>query len=183
MKKGIAIIGIMFFSIAMMAQGAVIKKYFNMFEDNENFTKVSVSQKMFSMFTELEAGSDAENEFMEAVSKLKGLKIIAADSVANAKAIYKKAIADVDKSGYEELMSVKDADENMQFSIIEKNGVISELLMVVGGKKSFVMLSLYGEIDLKNISKIAQEMRVEGLENLGKMHDDDNDHDKDDDTY
>jgi hypothetical protein len=183
MKKGIAIIGIMFFSIAMMAQGQVIKKYFNMFEDNENFTKVSVSQKMFSMFTELEAGSDAENEFLEAVSKLKGLKIIAADSVADAKAIYKKAIADVDKAGYEELMSVKDADENMHFSIIEKNGIISELLMVVGGNKSFVMLSLYGEIDLKNISKIAQEMRVEGLENLGKMHDDNKDHDKEDDTY
>jgi len=181
MKKGIAIIGIMFLSIAMMAQGSVIKKYFNMFEDNESFTKVSVSQKMFSMFTELEAGSDAENEFLEAVSKLKGLKIIATDSVANAKAIYKKAIADVDKSGYEELMSVKDADENMQFSIIEKNGLISELLMVVGGNNSFVMLSLYGEIDLKNISKIAKGMHMEGLENLEKMHDD-KDHDKDDNT-
>lgn len=180
MKKGIVIIGMMFLSVAIMAQGTVIKKYFNDLEDNENYTKVSVSQKMFSMFTELEAGSDAEQEFLEAVSKLKGLKIIAADSVADANKMYKKAISDVNKAGYEELMSVKDAEENMQFSIIEKDGVISELMMVVGGNKSFVMLSLYGEIDLKNISKIAQEMRVEGLENLGKMHDD---HDKEDDTY
>ena len=182
MKKGIVIIGMMFLSMAIMAQGTVIKKYFNELEDNENFTKVSVSQKMFSMFTELDAGSDAENEFLEAVSKLKGLKIIAGDSVADAAKMYKKAMADIDKAGYEELMSVKDADENMQFSIIEKDGIISELLMVVGGKKSFVMLSLYGEIDLKNISKIAQEMRVEGLENLGKMHDD-HDNDKENDTY
>lgn len=182
MKKGIVIIGMMFLSVAIMAQGTVIKKYFNDLEDNENYTKVSVSQKMFSMFTELEAGSDAEQEFLEAVSKLKGLKIIAADSVADADKMYKKAISDVNKAGYEELMSVKDAEENMQFSIIEKDGVISELMMVVGGNKSFVMLSLYGEIDLKNISKIAQEMRVEGLENLGKMHDD-HDHDKEDDTY
>jgi hypothetical protein len=46
------------------------------------------------------------------------------------------------------------------------------------------MFSLYGEIDLNNISKIAQEMRVQGLESLGKMHGD-NDHDKDEnkDTY
>jgi hypothetical protein len=41
--------------------------------------------------------------------------------------------------------------------------------MVVGGKENFVMLSLYGEIDLKNISKIAQEMRVEGLEKLSEI--------------
>ncbi len=70
----------------------------------------------------------------------------------------------------------------MQFSIIEKDGIIEELLMLVGGKKSFVMLSLYGEIDLKNISKIAQEMRVEGLEKLGRMDDDHHD-DKKEDTY
>ena len=180
MKKGIVIIGMMFISIAMMGQGTVINKYFNELEDNENFTKVSVNQKMFSMFTELEAGSDAEEEFLQAVSKLKGLKVILADSIADAGKMYKKAIADVDKAGYEELMSVKDAEENLKFSIIEKNGIIQELMMVAGGNKSFVMLSLYGEIDLNNISKIAQEMRIEGMENLGKMHDK---NDKENDTH
>ena len=184
MKKGISIIGIMFLSIAMMAQGTVISNYFNQLEDNEDYTKVSVSQKMFSMFTELEAGSDAEKEFLEAVSKLKGLKVIMADSVPDAAIMYKKAIADVDKAGYEELMSVKDAEENLKFSIIEKNGVIEELMMVAGGNKRFVMLSLYGEIDLNNISKIAQEMRIEGMERLGKMHDHDHDEQKENnDTY
>jgi len=180
MKKVIVIIGMMFFSVAMMAQGTVINKYFNELQDNENFTKVSVSQKMFSMFTDLEAGSDAEKQFLEAVSKLKGLKVIVADSIPDAMKLYKKAVADVDKAGYEELMSVKDANQNLKFSIKEKNGKISELLMVAGGKNNFIMLSLYGEIDLKNISKIAQELKVEGLQELGKMHDnDDNDHDND----
>jgi hypothetical protein len=182
MKRGIIIIGMFLMSVGMMAQGKVINKYFDMLEDNEDYTKVSVSQKMFSMFTELEAGSDAEKEFLDAVSKLKGLKVIVADSVPDSGQMYSNAVADVEKNGYEELMSVKDAEENMTFSIIEKDGIISELIMVAGGKKSFVMLSLYGEIDLKNISKIAQEMRVEGLERLGKMHDND-DHDNSEDTY
>lgn len=182
MKKGIVIIGIMFLAIGMMAQGTVISKYFEQLEDNEEFTKVSVSQKMFSMFTELEAGSDSEKEFLEAVSKLKGLKVIMSDSIADAAKMYKKAISDVNKAGYEELMSVKDAEENMQFSIIEKDGIIQELMMVAGGNKRFVMLSLYGEIDLNNISKIAQEMRIEGMERLGKMNDN-HDHDKENDTY
>ena len=182
MKRGFIIIGMFLLSVGLMAQGTVITKYFNQLEDDENFTKVSVSQKMFSMFTELEAGSDAEKEFLEAVSKLKGLKVIVADSVANSEKMYKSAVADVDKGGYEELMSVKDAEENMKFSIIEKDGVITELIMVAGGNKSFIMLSLYGEIDLANISKIAQEMRVEGLERLGKMQGN-HDHDESKDTY
>jgi hypothetical protein len=184
MKRGIIIFGMFLLSVGLMAQGTVITKYFNQLEDNEDYTKVSVSQKMFSMFTELEAGSDAEKEFLEAISKLKGLKVIVADSVPNSAKMYKDAVSDVNKAGYEELMSVKDAEENMQFSIIEKDGVITELIMVVGGNRSFIMLSLYGEIDLGNISKIAQEMRVEGLGRLSKMHgDDDDDNDKDKDIF
>ena len=184
MKRGLIIIGMFLLSMGLMAQGTVITKYFNQLEDDENFTKVSVSQKMFSMFTELEAGSDAEKEFLEAVSTLKGLKVIVADSVPNSAKMYKAAVADINKAGYEELMSIKDAEENMTFSITEKDGIISELIMVAGGNKSFIMLSLYGEIDLNNISKIAQEMRVEGFDRLGRMHDnDDHDDDDDKDTY
>jgi hypothetical protein len=78
-------------------------------------------------------------------------------------------LADVQKAGFEELMMVTDADENFQFSIKEKGGIISELMMVAGGKKQFIVMSLYGEIDLKNISKIARSMNVNGLQNLEKL--------------
>ena len=132
------IIGMFLLSVGLMAQGTVINKYFNDPEDDENFTKVSISQKMFSMFTELEAGSDAEKEFLDAVSKIKGLKIIMADSVANSAKMFKTATADVDKAGYEELLSVKDAEENLKFSITETDGVISELIMVAADKKAIV---------------------------------------------
>jgi hypothetical protein len=169
--------------MTVFGQGAVVTKYFDQLEDNEEYTKVSVSQKMFSMFTDLEAGSEAEEEFLEAVSKLKGLKVIMADSLGDASTIYKQAVTDVNKAGYEELMSVKDAEENMMFSIKEKDGIIEELIMVAGGNKRFVLLSLYGEIDLKNISKIAQEMRIEGMERLGKMDDHDHEHKENSDTY
>jgi hypothetical protein len=77
-------------------------------------------------------------------------------------------------------MSVKDAEENLTFSILESGDVIEEMIMVAGGHKRFVMLSIYGEIDLNTLSKIAQEMRIEGMEQLGKMN---HDHDKKNGTY
>ncbi|MAE86968.1 MAG: hypothetical protein CMB80_29805 [Flammeovirgaceae bacterium] len=170
MKKLFVTITILMASLATYAQGTVVNKYFNQLGDDEKFTKVSISSKMFSLFTELEAGSEAEEEFLKAVSKLKGLKIIASDSIGNAAKMYAQALKDVDAAGYDELMSVQDAEENMRFSIKESGGKIEELLMVVGGKKRFVLLSLYGEIDLKNISKIAKGMNVGGLENLSKIN-------------
>ncbi|MEP4532308.1 MAG: DUF4252 domain-containing protein [Cyclobacteriaceae bacterium] len=173
MKKILLSIAIILTSLGVFAQGKVVTGYFNELADDDAFTKVSVSSKMFSLFTELEAGSEEEKEFLKAISKLKGLKIIAADSIPNSAAMYKKATQDVETAGYEELMSVKDAEENMKFSIKDKNGIIEELIMVVGGNKHFVLLSLYGEIDLKNISKIARSMNVGGLDNLGKLNADD----------
>ncbi len=169
MKKLFITITIIMASLATYAQGTVVNKYFNQLADNDQFTKVSISSKMFSLFTELEAGSEAEEEFLKAVSKLKGLKVIASDSIGNAAKMYSQALKDIDAAGYDELMSVKDAEENMRFSIKESGGKIEELLMVVGGKKRFVLLSLYGEIDLKNISKIARSMNVGGLDNLSKI--------------
>ena len=161
----------MLLSFAGMAQGTIIEKYFNEYADDEAFTKVTVNGKMFSLFTELEPNSKEEEAFIKAASKLKGLKVLANDSAVKAAKLYKQACADIEKAGYEELMTVKDAEEDMKFSILDKNGKIEELIMVVGGKQNFVMVSLYGEIDLNNISKIARSMNVMGLENLNKIED------------
>jgi hypothetical protein len=170
-KLGIITLALLFSSITW-AQSNVVNKYFNELGDDEKYVKVSISSKMFSLFTELEAGSDEEKEFLEAVSKLKGMKIVVGDSVPkDASRLYGQAVKDVENEGFEELMSVVDADENFKFSIKDKNGKIEELIMVAGGKQSFVLLSLYGEIDLKNIAKIAKSMNVEGLSNLGKLND------------
>lgn len=154
------------------AQNDVVTKLFNDYYDDENFTKISVSSKMFELFTNIEADDEDEEAILEAVSKLKGLKVIAADSVGNSKKLYSSAVKKVSGNGYEELMEVKDAKENMKFMIKEKDGLITELVMIVGGNKSFIIMSLYGEIDLKKISKLSKSMNIKGMEHLKHLDDD-----------
>ena len=158
-------------SISAHAQNDVVTKLFNDYYSDENFTKVSVSSKMFELFTQIEPGDKDEDAIIEAISKLKGLKVIAADSVGNAKKLYADAVKKISAGGYDELMEVKDAKENMKFMIQEKGGIINELVMVVGGNKSFFILSLYGEIDLKKIAKLSKSMNVKGMEYLKQLDD------------
>jgi hypothetical protein len=155
------------------AQNDVVTKLFNDYYDNEDFTKISVSSKMFELFTNIEPGDESEEEILEATSKLKGLKVIAADSVGNSKKLYTDAVRKISGGGYDELMEVKDAQEDMKFMISEKDGIINELVMVVGGNKSFFILSLYGEINLKNIAKLSKGMNVKGMEYLKNLDDGD----------
>ena len=156
-------------SARLAAQGDVISTLFEKYYNDESFTKVSVSSKMFDLFTKIEPGDEDEKEILDAISKLKGLKVLAADSVANPKKIYDEVISKIASNGYDELMEVKDAEENMKFMIHEKGPIIDELVMVVGGKRHFVVISLYGEIDLKNISKLSKSMNVKGMEYLQNM--------------
>lgn len=184
MKRLTLILATLAISFTMMAQQSMIDTYFEKFGDNDQFTKVTINQKMFSLFANFEGGTEEETEFMQAISKLDGLKILVADSIDNPKELFKTTAKEIKKAGYEELMSVKDADEDIIFSIKEKDGVVKELIMLMGGNEEFVLLSLYGEINLKDVSKIASGMNMNGMEGLGNFHydkDHDGDHDDDND--
>jgi CII-binding regulator of phage lambda lysogenization HflD len=77
-------------------------------------------------------------------------------------------------------MSVRDKDKDMKFLIKESGGKISELVMVMGGANDFMVMSLFGEIDLKQISRIGKKMNVSGLEKLENLHKRDDKDDKKD---
>ncbi len=156
-------------SVPVFAQDDVITKYFSSYEDDESLTKVTVTSRMFSLFTDIETGDVEEAEFLEAISKLKGLKVISGDSIEDGMSKYKDAQSKIRGKGYEELMSVKDGSQNFQFLIKEKGSVITELLMIAGGKNQFHLLSLYGEIDLKKITKLASKMKIDALDHLRKL--------------
>jgi len=171
MKKVLTSVLLVLVVAAASAQGEIVNKYFNQYADNDQFTKLSISSKMFSMFTQLEPGTPEEKEFLAAVAKIKGMKVLVGDSITNSATLYKQVNGEMDKAGFEELMTVSDAGETLRFCTKESNGVIQELTMVAGGKKKFLLMSIYGTIDLKSISKLARAMDVEGLKNLQKLDD------------
>jgi hypothetical protein len=98
------------------------------------------------------------------------MRILGKDNTSDAKNLYKEASSLIVQNKYEELMSVRDKDKDMKFYIMEKSpGKISELVMISGSAKDFMVMTLFGEIDLKQVSRIGKKMNVSGLENLEKM--------------
>lgn len=156
-------------SAGAQAQNDAITRFFDKYAADDSFTQVTVSSKMFSLFTNMEADTPEDKELLDAISKLKGLRIIAKDNARNARELYREAFSLIPKADYEELMSVRDDRKDMKFMIRENGDKISELLMVMGGPDEFMVLSVFGEIDLKQISRIGRKMNVSGLEKLESM--------------
>jgi hypothetical protein len=151
------------------AQGESVSKFFAKYATDESFTTATISSKMFSLITNMDVQNAEDKENVDAISKLKGLKVLGKENSSDARSLYKEAYGLVSAKEYEELMSVRDKEKDMKFFIRESGGKINELVMVMGSTDDFMLLSIFGEIDLKAISRIGRKMNVDGLEQLEKI--------------
>jgi hypothetical protein len=169
MKKLVIGAVLMMCSMAASAQSDAIAKFFSKYQGDESFSQVTISGKMFSMMANLDGNNAEEKAMISAISKIKGLKILSKSEARNSRDLYKEAIGMIPANAFEELMSVRDKDKDMKFFTKEAAGKISELIMVMGGNEEFMVMTIFGEIDLKEISKIGKSVNIEGLENLEKI--------------
>jgi hypothetical protein len=168
---------VMVMSVGANAQNDVIAKFFSKYQNDESFSQVNISGKMFSMMANLEGDTPETKAMISAISKIRGMRILSKDETRNSRELYKEAMTMI-PSEFEELMSIRDEDKDMKFYTKESGGKISELIMVMGGKDKFSMLTIFGEIDLKEMSKIAKSVNIDGLKDLERMKDKDKDKDK-----
>ncbi len=171
MKKlmvGVVMIAI---SLTAQAQNDAIAKFFSKYQENEAFSQVTISGKMFSMMANLTGDSEDEKAMIGAISKIKGLRILSKSDTRDSRTLYKEAISMIPTKDFEELMAVRDKDKDMKFYTKESGGKISELVMVMGGNEEFMVMTIFGDIDLKEISKIGKAVKIDGLDNLEKIKD------------
>ena len=171
MKKIVAVIIMSAAALGAKAQDDAISKFFAKYEEDVSFTTVNITSRMFGLFTDLEVKNPEDKEVLEAISKLEGLKMLVKDQTDNARALYNEANILIPKVEYDELMTIRDEDQNMRFLIKEKSGKVSELLMLMGGEREFFILSLTGDIDLSQIANLSRKMDIDGLDQLNKLKD------------
>ncbi|QAA83069.1 DUF4252 domain-containing protein [Aequorivita sp. H23M31] len=170
MKK-IAII--MALAIAPLVSWA--QNTFDSFENEKDVSSVVVTKNMFKLLSKMDLNSkDPEAQaYLNMVDNLDNIKIFTTENPAVGKkmdAAVAKYISSSKDLG--ELMRIKDDGQNIQFYSKEgKNeNFVSELLMhlsgMVDGKPTTIIMSITGNIDLKQISKLTEELKVPGSEQL-----------------
>lgn len=184
MKKSIliAIVALLMLPLSGMAQNV-----FDKYSDNENVTFVSIKPKMFQMLAKMDINTDdpEAQEYINMVNSITSFKTMATDNKT-----ISTDIANWVKSrsaSLEELMVVKDDGVNMIFYVKQGKDAdhVSELLMFINGldavtkdsnieingkKRTLetVVISLTGDIDLNQISKLANKMDLPGGKELEK---------------
>jgi hypothetical protein len=131
-----------------------IQKFFANYADNDGFTSITITPKLFELVAKLDINDPDYKEVKKVVSKLKYLNILTREG--DGRTLYKEALTKINTSEYEPLMVVKSNEDNVQFLTKTTGDVIHELFMVVGDKEDFALISFVGDIDLKEISKLGK---------------------------
>jgi hypothetical protein len=152
-----------FIGICSHAQNDAIARFFRQYENNDEFTTISISPKMFKMMSKVK-WDDVTPAVKKTINQLTSFRMITTEK--NGAKLYSEAIQKLNLGSYEEIMTIRDEGENVRFFAKESNNMINELVMLVGSKSEFVLMSLTGNIDLDNIGKLGETINVSGMENL-----------------
>jgi hypothetical protein len=148
---------------------------FEKYEDMDNVSSVVVNQKMFGMLAEMKVKTnDPETDaFLDQIKTLNKLTVFSTKDTSVSDAISADVNTYVKASKLEELMRVKDGDQNIKFYVQSGRDEfhVSELLMLVRGRLSSdetVLLSLNGDIDLRTLAVLTDQLNVPGGKQLEK---------------
>ncbi|MCF8274326.1 MAG: DUF4252 domain-containing protein [Flavobacteriaceae bacterium] len=174
-------------AIMLMPAVSMAQDIFEKYNDNSDVTYVSIKPKMFQMIAKM--GINVEDpeakSFMDMVNSITSFKTLVTDN--------KSISADITKwvksrsSSLEELMEVKDDGSEVKFYVKEgkDSNHVKELLIYVNGidkamkgqgveingenrKIETVVVSLTGDINLNEISKLTEKMNIPGGQHLEK---------------
>ena len=157
---------LIFFTSAF-AQNDAIDRFFQSYQNDDNFTMVYVSPKMFKMVSKVIEGQDDE-DIKDLVRDIEGLKILSTE--VDPMKYYAEAKTKIPTDSYEVLMTVRDKGSNVKFLTKESSGdVIEELLLIVGGEDNFTLMSFVGRLDLNKLAKLAKKLDIQGVEHLENL--------------
>lgn len=152
-------------TLIAMGQNSAVDKVFDKYSGKEGYTTVYISSFMFNMLNSLETDDPEYNEFKKATSGISSIKILTQDG-GNSEAFGKELLDMLPRSEYQEMMVVKDQDEDVLFLAREEGGKITEFLLIVSGDGDDALIAIQGDIDLESIASIASGLDMPGLENL-----------------
>lgn len=172
MKKLILVLAMVLMTSLSGAQN------FEKYVDMRGVDSMVMTSEMFKLLADIDFDSqDREvKRYIQLIENLKDIKVLSTEDNAIADKLKGDVDAFLSKSSLKELMSFKNEEKNVKFYSKpgSKSGSVSELLMFLQGeekgKPMTVLMSITGDIDLKQVSKLAEDLKVPGAEELKKVN-------------
>lgn len=145
-------------------QNSAIQSFYGKYKDLEHVTDIKLQGWVLKLASTFADEEDAER----ILKKITHLRVLVMENgnLVNASE-YQQLIRSVKKDRFEELMKIKEDGANIDFLIREEGETITDVLILVSGEDGFVLLSLEGALQFKDLHNL--EVDIQGGDNFKKI--------------
>lgn len=162
MKSSIIIIVMLISVQYLQAQGNAIDKFYKDYQQKYSLNVVSLSGKMLSLLIEDKSSKEKES-LITIINKLTGLKMLSTNGPRDGNELFVAANSLLPKQ-YAIMLSMDETDRKVRcYTLENREGKITELVMVAWQWGRFLVISITGDIDLKEIYKLSKNFNFDGL--------------------
>ncbi len=137
-----------------------------------------MTSEMFKLLADIDFEStDPEvKRYIQLIENLEDIKVLTTQDATIAKKMETDVNSYLSSASMSKLMSFKDDGKEVNFYSKpgSKKGAVSQLFMFLKGMEEgepiTVIMSITGDIDLKEVSKLAQDLEVPGADQLEKVN-------------
>jgi hypothetical protein len=158
MKKVITLMLVALLPILALAQNSAIDQVFKKYGDRDGFTVVTISKGLLKMV----ANVDDDKESRDFLSRIHQIKVLALEDGNGNINLYDEVLSNLNKSEYEELMTVKKQGEEVLMLAKKSGDILEELIILVGGNEDNALVYISGKMNMKDLGKLSSSVHIEG---------------------
>lgn len=158
----------LFFIPLLSGQNTAIQGFIDQYKSNPEFTYAFLSKDLFEVATQSTVKSEDWGRLHQVVKNIGSLSILTSDSVADGISLYKEAKTLVPQDEFDELLTVRDGNDNVRIWVKTEETMVSDLILLVGSPADFVLICFSGNLELGNIGELASMFESAKVEQLAK---------------
>ena len=146
------------------AQPKPIAQFYEKYKQRENVTDVKLQGWLLEIATNF-ADDEQAQKLLDKITYLRVLVMEEGNLVSPGE--YKSLLKDIRQSSFEELLKIREGQQDIGFYIREKGDTITDVLLLVNGQDEFVLLSLEGLFKFSDLNDL--NIDIDGAEHFEKL--------------
>ena len=150
---------------------------FEKYEDMKEVDAVVITSKMFKLLTKIDLNADdpETQAYIDLIENLQEMRVFSATQEGVRRQMATDVSSYIKKGGLEELMRVSEDGKTVKFYYKpgKNDDYVSQLFMFMEGREKnkpvSVILKITGEINLAQVSKLANDFKIPGGDELKKV--------------
>lgn len=160
--------GLVLIPVILTAQQNAVDRIFGKYAGMEGVTSVQISKGAINLLTKIDPCDEDLKSLAASVNSVYIIHIPEKTGKIRNIDFYDEVIKDLPLRKYEELMRINSEGQKILLLVDENDGLIRELLMIIGGEKENALICVRGSIDMNKISSLSS-LGAPGMNHLGNF--------------